>query len=292
MRTMKTWERVLWKQQPFPDNYIPDSFLSSLKKNVNFRPYSYWPLSLASCAVTQHISALFIFLVTFVHISDASWDPRILVWLSIGMFIVGYLVWEILEIYIFGARLGNFTSLANALKSSMLVFLSLLALSPVFRTLTASTSSDSIWALTACLLGLNVLLGDYTPPRDPRRIRERLTSVLSMNAAMSGSVVLASRLQDDISVFALMLFSIQMFALFPFLRTRILLTPPATRILMTIVLTGLSVYLTYTVSTIVTCILICILVFVTFAAPAMLVWSQKYKNELRGPWDVAVPQVR
>ncbi|KLO20275.1 phosphatidylinositol N-acetylglucosaminyltransferase [Schizopora paradoxa] len=288
----ETWERVLWKQQPFPDNYIPDSFLSALKKNANFRPYSYWPLSLASCAVTQHISILFIFLVTFVHIYDASWDPRILVWLSIGMFIVGYLVWEILEIYIFGTRLGDFTSLANALKSSVLVFLSLLALSPVLRTLTASTSSDSIWALTSCLLGLNVLLGDYTPPRDPKRIRERLTSVLSMNAAMSGSVVLASRLQDDISVFALMLFSIQMFALFPILRTRILLTPPATRILLTITLTGLSVYLTCKVSTIVTCILICILVFVTFAAPAMLVWSQKYKNELRGPWDVAVPQVR
>ena len=138
-------------------------------------------------------------------------------------------------------------SVANALKSSVLVFLSLLALSPVLRTLTASTSSDSIWALTSCLLGLNVLLGDYTPPRDPKRIRERyasfslsvitnrklcpsprLTSVLSMNAAMSGSVVLASRLRDDISVFALMLFSIQMFALFPILRTRILVRAPIT----------------------------------------------------------------
>lgn len=50
----------------------------------------------------------------------------------------------------------------------------------------------------------------------------RLSSVLSMNAAMSASVVLASRLRDDISVFALMLFSIQMFALLPILRTRLL----------------------------------------------------------------------
>lgn len=53
----------------------------------------------------------------------------------------------------------------------------------------------------------------------------RLTSILSMNAAMSASVVLASRLQDDISVFALMLFSIQMFALLPILRTRLLVSP-------------------------------------------------------------------
>lgn len=28
------WEKVLWKKQDFPDNYIPrDSFLSALKKN-------------------------------------------------------------------------------------------------------------------------------------------------------------------------------------------------------------------------------------------------------------------
>lgn len=45
-----------------------------------------------------------------------------------------------------------------------------------------------------------------------------------MNAAMSAAVVLASRLRDDISVFALMLFSIQMFALLPILRTRLLVS--------------------------------------------------------------------
>ena len=45
-----------------------------------------------------------------------------------------------------------------------------------------------------------------------------------MNAAMSASVVLASRLRDDISVFALMLFSIQMFALLPILRMRLLVS--------------------------------------------------------------------
>ena len=38
---------------------------------------------------------------------------------------------------------------------------------------------------------------------------------------MSASVVLASRLSSDVSVFSLMLFSIQSFALFPFLRRRL-----------------------------------------------------------------------
>jgi len=41
-----------------------------------------------------------------------------------------------------------------------------------------------------------------------------------MNAAISSSVVLASRLPDDLSVFSLVLFAVQLFALFPLLRHR------------------------------------------------------------------------
>lgn len=39
-----------------------------------------------------------------------------------------------------------------------------------------------------------------------------------MNAAISASVVLASRLSSNLAVFALILFSVQLFALYPFLR--------------------------------------------------------------------------
>ena len=53
----------------------------------------------------------------------------------------------------------------------------------------------------------------------------RLTSVLSMNAAISSSVVLASRLHQDLAVFSLILFSVQVFALFPMLRRRFQVCP-------------------------------------------------------------------
>ncbi|KAH8120374.1 phosphatidylinositol N-acetylglucosaminyltransferase [Phellopilus nigrolimitatus] len=285
------WNKVLWRSQPFPDNYIPESFLSSLRRNSNFHPYTYWPLVLAACTITQHISSIFIFLITFSHLYDESWDPRILVWISVCMFVVGFIVWELLECLLFGYRVDK-EQRAKALKASILVFLALMALSPVLRTLSASTSSDSIWALTACLFVLNVLLADYGPSRNTRLNRERLTSVLSMNAAMSASVVLASRLRDDISVFALMLFSIQMFALLPILRTRLLLIPSLLRASLTMCFAGVSIYLSSEISPTVTRIQGVMLAFITFGAPGVLVWAQKFKNEIRGPWDVAVPQVR
>jgi phosphatidylinositol N-acetylglucosaminyltransferase subunit C len=46
-----------------------------------------------------------------------------------------------------------------------------------------------------------------------------------MNAAISASVVLASRLPDDLSVFALILFAVQLFALYPILRRRLQVLP-------------------------------------------------------------------
>jgi phosphatidylinositol glycan class C protein len=50
----------------------------------------------------------------------------------------------------------------KAVKSSILIFLALMSLSPVLKTLTAATSSDSIWALSAILFGINALLADYS----------------------------------------------------------------------------------------------------------------------------------
>jgi len=104
------------------------------------------------------------------------------------------------------------------MKSSILVFLALMAVTPILKTLSEATSSDSIWALSATLFILNMLLADYG---DLEPKPHRLTSVLSMNAAISGSVVLASRLRSNLEVFALVLSSVLLFALFPLLRKKI-----------------------------------------------------------------------
>ncbi|KAG6916601.1 hypothetical protein DXG01_006158 [Tephrocybe rancida] len=179
----------------------------------------------------------------------------------------------------------------KTIKSSILIFLALMSLSPVLRTLTAATSSDSIWALSAMLFILNALLADYSVQSDDAPVHEGLTSVLSMNAAISASVVLASRLTTDVDVFALILFSVQAFALFPMLRHRLQGFSTLVQASLTLGLSALSLVLTAPLSWTVTYIFFVTLVSITFLAPAFLVWAQKFKNEIRGPWDVAVPKV-
>ncbi|KAK7064218.1 phosphatidylinositol N-acetylglucosaminyltransferase [Favolaschia claudopus] len=288
----KEWEKVLWKKQAQPDNYVvPGSFLRSLRRNANFRPYTYWPLVLLSCTITQHLATIFIFVSVFVRLKQQSLHPPTLIWVSIACFSTGYLFWELLDTT--GAN-GEHrrASRIKTVKSSILIFLALMSLSPVLKTLTAATSSDSIWALSAVLFGVSALLADYSAiSRGSPEVHERLTSVLSINAAISASVVLASRLADDLAVFALVLFSVQAFALFPRLRRRLGLCHPAIRLAVTIALFSLSVVTTWSLSLTVTRIYSAVQLGVTFVAPAFLVWAQNFKNEIRGPWDVAVPKV-
>ncbi|KAJ3919059.1 phosphatidylinositol N-acetylglucosaminyltransferase subunit C [Lentinula edodes] len=292
------WEKVLWKKQPYPDNYIPEGALdSSLRKNPNFKPYTYWPLVHLSTAITQHLATIFIFLCVFVRLKDHSLDPRVLIFLSLGCFFLGYLVWEVLQYTqnLGGSNHGNERNerirldRVKTFKSSILIFLALMSLSPVLRTLSAATSSDSIWALSACLFLLNILLADYGSSNPVIQGRhERLTSVLSMNAAISSSVVLASRLTNDLAVFALIQFSVQSFTLFPMLRRR-LQVPMQT--LLTLILSISSFLLAIPLSSTIAFLVLFVLLAVTMLAPAVLVWAQKYKNEIRGPWDVAVPKL-
>lgn len=285
------WDRVLWKKKAHPDNFVPKSFLSSLSKNSNFTPYTYSYLVISSCAISQHLATIFTFLAIFIRLDEGCLDARVLVWASIGGFVLGYALWELLDLFI----VHNAPSGANrakTIKSSILVFLALMSLSPVLRTLTAATSSDSIWALSACLFILNALLADYTALPAEMHHRERLTSVLSMNAAISSAAVLASRLPSDQSVFALMLFSVQLFALFPMLRRRLQSGPQAIHVLVTLVVCGSSIAFTASFSSTASHLIIVTFAFVTFVAPGVLVWAQKYKNEIRGTWDPAVPKVK
>lgn len=267
----QTWERVLWKPQPYSDNYVPPLFLVDLQRNPNFKPYTFPQLVVNALAITQHLATTFIFVSVFVRLHLQILDPRILVWASIALFVTAFAVWVCLD--------KNLQP-AKVIKSAVLVFVALVSLSPILRTLTAATSSDSIWALSAFLLALNALLADYSYVS-----HGRLTSVLSMNAAISASVVLASRLSSDLAVFALILFSVQAFALFPILRRRIQSTA------LTVPLVILSIGLMWPLSQMIATLFGAVLLFITLLAPAALVWSQQFKNEIRGPWDVAIPKI-
>jgi phosphatidylinositol N-acetylglucosaminyltransferase subunit C len=48
----------------------------------------------ASLPVAQQLAVIFVFLAVFVRVHTGLLDPRVLVWISIGCFLVGYSTWE------------------------------------------------------------------------------------------------------------------------------------------------------------------------------------------------------
>ncbi|KAL1839306.1 hypothetical protein VTJ49DRAFT_1669 [Mycothermus thermophilus] len=202
----------------------------------------------------------------------------------------------------------------STIKSAILIYFTLLGLSPILKSLTRSTSSDSIWAMSFWLLAINIFFFDYsggsrsgvaaaaaattTTPGKPMPVAS-----LSTNAALMASTVLASRLPSTGQVFSLTLFSIQVFGLFPVFRQCARRRSWRYHVILTVLLVlgagaGVGMILgdphhhhgwpwkRGLVGMVVGCLI---------AAVAMggcswwLIGLQKYKNEIYGPWDPARP---
>jgi Ca2+/Na+ antiporter len=60
------------------------------------------------------------------------------------------------------APTSRYQQRVSTIKSAVLIYAALLGLSPILKSLTKSTTSDSIWAISTWLLMMNVAFFDYS----------------------------------------------------------------------------------------------------------------------------------
>lgn len=181
------------------------------------------------------------------------------------------------------------------LKSALLIYCALLGLSPILKSLTKSTASDSIWAIAFWLMCINVFFFDYGGG-----VGDIFPASLSTNAALMACTVLASRLPSTTHVFSLTLFSIEVFGLFPVFRRYLRHVSKRGHTLLTwlmVMAAGGGTVSMFTHGGWTPAILGIILgLLVTGiamgAASYWLISLQVYKNEIHGPWDPARPIIR
>ncbi|CZR64007.1 related to pig-c protein [Phialocephala subalpina] len=198
-------------------------------------------------------------------------------------------------------------------KSALLIYFTLLGLSPILKSLTESTSADSIWAMSFMLFAINIFFFDYgTPAVSSSSMKAGIKNIpasLSTNAALMASTVLASRLPSTGQVFSLTLFSIEVFGLFPVFRRYARQRTWRGHVALTTALVlgaggGIGVILgrggdgegiwdwPWKSG------LMGLVIGVVITGLAMggcswwLIGLQKYKNEIHGPWDPARPIIR
>ncbi|RPA79756.1 phosphatidylinositol N-acetylglucosaminyltransferase [Ascobolus immersus RN42] len=188
------------------------------------------------------------------------------------------------------ARYGERTQRRlDTAKSAGLIYCTLLGLSPILKSLTESISPDSIWAMATWLFLANCLAFDYSSGVDVK-----FPASLSTNAAIMASVVLASRLPTTTHVFSLVLFSIQVFGLSPMFRRYLRHISWNLHVTTTIVLigcaaTGLGLVVGWGWAGVYVLVLVG---GVMGGCSWWLMWLQRYKNEIHGPWDPARPVIR
>lgn len=344
--TSGPWRKLLWVKQPFPDNYVDPSFLSQLRRNSSVETYSMMTLVHASSVAMLHLTSVVLFLTAFVGIYTEDWDPMLISGISVGVTIVCFC----LRLYVEGGdHLLNEHDTPSIVKSSALIVFAILAMSPILKSLTQSTSSDSIWSISCWLLLGNICFHDYsyysrehtkttTSSSSSVSTKDRFRGMPSTNMAMSSAIVLASRLDSTMSVFWFVLFSVQIFSVWPtfqrWLRDREqyngrltatsqkgakgyikdninstnkterfdkasipTICPKAQSFKAHWALLGTHIAFSnlcvgYMFGIWALCLWTVVQVAVMVVFPGWFLALQKYKNEIRGPWDPAKPIIR
>jgi phosphatidylinositol N-acetylglucosaminyltransferase subunit C len=194
-------------------------------------------------------------------------------------------------------RAGQVSPRLSTIKSAILIYFTILGLSPILKSLTRSTSPDSIWAMSFWLLAINIFFYDYSGG-----VGAKFPASLSTNAALMASTVLASRLPSTGQVFSLTLFSIEVFGLFPVFRRYARHRSWRYHVALSVLLVigaggGVGLILSDKKDGVFPWKggLLGILVGAFLAVVAMgasswwLIGLQKYKNAINGPWDLARP---
>lgn len=271
----KPWRKLLWVQQEYPDNWVDRSFLDKLQRNANVVAYDFWPLVADSTVLTQHLASVVIFVAAFMSIYSRQLSPLTVIGVSTALTSFAYGFWSLQEMRSTDSSRKSHSRQETA-KSASLIVLTILGLSPILNSLTLSSDSDSIWTIALYLFLANIVFHDYSTDNS---VNISYPGSLSTNAAIMGSVVLASRLGKSAGVFSLTLFAVEWFALFPIFRRYVRNYSSKYHIGLTIVLVAAAttMLVAFVSSALATLFVLCMF-FISFICPLWLISLQRYKK--------------
>eukprot|EP00762_Andalucia_godoyi_P005560 ANDGO_00535.mRNA.1 Putative phosphatidylinositol N-acetylglucosaminyltransferase subunit C len=286
--TRPAWKKVLWEHQPYEDDYVGDTFLKGIIKNAHVLTYDYWNVVRDSAVLAQQLSTVCIFSVLFVYTMWGDLPVTVLCGVNGMMFVVGFAIRSLIQDpeHSLSASNGPLSQMLRSLWESVLLVLLLMGVSPIIRSLTLSYANDTIWAWTISLFVIHIIAQDYSYLNGKTAKQQ---SAFSLNAAVFATVLLVSRLESSMHAFAILCLSFEFFGLSPILRHDLKLFSNQTHFAVTFLLYIMSVCLMFPLSRPVAIIFFFGMPAIVFGSPAWLIAIQKYKNEIVGPWDEAVP---
>ena len=220
------WSRLLWIKQKYPDNYTDPHFIhfmEKMKKRREGPPVIDYDFSQIRKDILKFynifLNSCFIY-ISFTLIYYYRIDAR---------YLVGTVT--LITMLVSTHKDKELTSLLN-IKSSLIIIFTLLTLSPILRSLSMTTASDSIWTVSFWINIIYILTCatsslSPSPHADESKIQEQSIfydindhsnnkpSNLATNLLLANVAMLASRLDTTTDVFCFLLTAIQINVILP-----------------------------------------------------------------------------
>ncbi|XP_057805280.1 phosphatidylinositol N-acetylglucosaminyltransferase subunit C [Salvia miltiorrhiza] len=284
--TIQKWRKVAYggMQPGFDDNHTDESFLEDMIMNANVVKRDLVKVILDAVSISQYLCVVALVVLVWTYTLRSIFSEQSLLLLDIALLGWGFLV------VLLTAETLSFELLLNYILRTSFFITGLYILSPIYHTLTRSISSDSIWALTAALVILHLFLHNYSGStvEAPGALEfSTFTSNISLNVSIVASLLIASRLPSRLHVFAIVLFSLQVFLFAPFVSYCIKKYSFRLHLCFSLGLMALTLFFVYHLHQLLFILLLSILIFVNLVCPYWLIRIQEYKFEINGPWDEA-----
>lgn len=286
----KQWQKVLYGNEDYPDNYTDPMFLKDLQKNINVQIFKYSEASLGATKLTHQLSVIVVFLLIYYNLNKHPpiVSAEFLLLAVCCITFIGYIIFSISNRFrpSFNHTSDHLTAMRDDIKTVVCVFVFGFVLSPMLHTLTKSISTDTIYTITCIVFFVHVMCYDYGMPA------ALVSRAISLNAAIFGTICLASRLATSLDAFVLLIVAVTLFAIYPnFVRSLETSSKKYLRLAPVILFTSAACYGLLTISPILFCINGMVVIFCGFIYPFIFCYAQKYKNNIHGPWDEAVVDI-
>eukprot|EP00252_Welwitschia_mirabilis_P002623 TRINITY_DN12569_c0_g1_i1.p1 TRINITY_DN12569_c0_g1~~TRINITY_DN12569_c0_g1_i1.p1 ORF type:complete len:314 (+),score=35.32 TRINITY_DN12569_c0_g1_i1:290-1231(+) len=291
----KKWKKILYggMQPGYADNHTDETFLEEMVMNANVVKRDTLTAMLESVSVAEYVCIVTIIASVWAYTLKSNIGEYLLLSMDALLLVFGFLV-----LFLTTGRLS--VSVLSRCIFNVTFFVSgLYVLAPIYQTLTRSISSDSIWALTVFLLLIHLFLHDYVGSSIKSSIfgeinrnmfvqnHSTVANNISLNASIVASVLIASRLPSRLLVFALMLFSLELFLFSSLIVHCIKQYSVKLHLCVSVLLVGISLALIYPLHRLLFSLFVGLILFIVVACPYWLVKAQEYKFEIKGPWDEA-----
>ncbi|KAK9679302.1 Phosphatidylinositol N-acetylglucosaminyltransferase [Popillia japonica] len=244
----KSWKKILYEDQGYPDDYTDKTFLKDLRKNVKIEEITLTEAILGATCLIQELCTVVFLTLVYVHLYNDWIHPDVVMISSNIIVLLGFLLYN-----------------------------KTINLAKVLYTLTDTISTDTIYAMTFLMMVIHLIFFDYGLSA------AIVSNSLSLSAAIFGSICLASRLASSYHALSLITVAISCFLLFPVLRNKY---PKS--VIITILLIFSVLYILFKVSKVMTAVFVIALIFIGLVCPILFIRYQSYKQNIYGPWDEAI----